>query len=110
MLHTANWKARHSQRVHVLNVDLEGLAVLADRCSAVAGELEATAAPACGPSSHAAATAIQALQNAVDIAGCAMAARLRGTSDMLFEAGAAFAGNEAESARRVNALTPAHCA
>ena len=81
MLHTANWKARHSQRVHVLNVDLEGLAVLADRCSAVAGELEATAAPACGPSSHAAATAIQALQNAVDIAGCAMAARLRGTSD-----------------------------
>lgn len=83
--------------------------MLAGRCCAMAGELEAMVAPACGPSSHDAATAVRALHNAVDIAGGAMAARLRGTSDMLIEAGAAFAGNETESARRVNALPPAPC-
>jgi hypothetical protein len=80
----------------MLEVNLDGLNVLAARCSALAAEVTATSSvadPDVAPG-QATATAVQVLHTQLSSAAEALAGGLLSTSEKLAEGGAAFAGHE----------------
>jgi len=90
----------------MLEVNPEGLNVLAAHCGVLASELAQSIAPASDPAGHAAAAAVQDLHSAAGLAGAAMAARLQEVSAKLVRGGALFSNREVESADQFEALPP----
>jgi hypothetical protein len=92
----------------LIEVDADGLHVLAARCQSLAGEIGAvSAAPSTAiPSGQATAAAVGAVHASVAAAGAAIVTRLETTSTELSTAASSFTNQEESSADAVAALAP----
>ena len=89
------WANSYIRFMGRLDVDPDALEALAARCKALATGVIPAAAPASGPSGHAAAAAVEALHDAVTVAAGALALRLEETSAALGRTASDFAEREA---------------